>query len=73
MLGRYENKLRKHLHIEVGLALTKKVLSACVFARQFWHDLLACFGMQAAVPQAHNVSFYSWWQQASDRLHTTVQ
>jgi hypothetical protein len=44
-----------------------------VFARHFWHDLLACFGMQAAVPQAHNVSFYSWSQQASDRLHTTVQ
>jgi hypothetical protein len=49
------------------------LLSACVFAHQFWHDLLACFGMQAVVPQAHNVSFYSWWQQASDRLHTTVQ
>jgi hypothetical protein len=49
------------------------LLSACVFSRQFWHDLLACFGMQAAVPQAHNVGFYSLWQQASDRLHTSVQ
>jgi hypothetical protein len=29
--------------------------------------------MQAVVPQAHNVGYYSWWQQASDRLHTSVQ
>jgi hypothetical protein len=29
--------------------------------------------MQAAVPQVHNVNFYSWWQQASDSLHTIVQ
>jgi hypothetical protein len=49
------------------------LLSACMFARQFWYDLLACFGMPAAVPQAHNVGFYSWWQQARDRLHTSVQ
>ena len=47
--------------------------SACVFARQFWNEWFSGFGLQELTPQADNVDFYAWWQQSSDRLHTSLQ
>ena len=49
------------------------LLSACVFARQFWNEWFSGFGLQELTPQADNVDFYAWWQQSSDRLHTSLQ
>jgi len=49
------------------------LLSACVFARQFWNEWFSVFGLQELTPQAVNVDFYAWWQQSSDQLHTSLQ
>ena len=44
------------------------LLSACVFARQFWHRLLGVFRLQAVTPQPSDVELFLWWQQAGDKI-----
>ena len=39
-----------------------------MFARQFWHQFLSCFGLQAVTPHPNDVEFFLWWQQAGDRI-----
>ena len=48
------------------------LLSACVFARQFWHRFLGCFGFQAVTPLPNDLDFFMWWQQAGDRISAGV-
>ena len=40
------------------------LLSACVFAWQFWHRILSCSGLQAVTPHPNDVEFFLRWQQA---------
>jgi hypothetical protein len=49
------------------------LLSACVFARQFWHQLWRFFGIPDVTPQPHSNNFFLWWQQANDRMSNGVQ
>lgn len=44
------------------------LLSACVFARQFWHRFLSCFGLQDVTPCPNDADFFLWWQQAGDGI-----
>ena len=44
------------------------LLSACVFARQFWHQLLGIFRLQGVTPQPSDVELFLWWQQAGDKI-----
>jgi len=48
------------------------ILSACVFARQFWHRFLIYIGLQNVTPLPNDADFFLWWQQAGDRISAGV-
>jgi hypothetical protein len=51
---------------------THHLLSACVFARQFWHQLFGLFGLSVATPPANNKDLFAWWQQAQNSVSSTI-
>ncbi|WVZ52762.1 hypothetical protein U9M48_003790, partial [Paspalum notatum var. saurae] len=44
------------------------ILTSCVFARQFWHHLLAPLGMSSIAPSLDEISFADWWKKAIGRV-----
>jgi hypothetical protein len=42
------------------------IMISCVFARQFWFNLLQQVHLQMLEPQP-GVSFLEWWQEANER------
>jgi hypothetical protein len=38
------------------------LLSACIFAREFWHKILAALGLGHLTPTADEESFAEWWR-----------
>ena len=40
------------------------LLIGCVFARQFWYDILHSIGLSALAPQPVDSSFDAWWDKA---------
>jgi len=49
------------------------LLVSCVFARQFWYYLLRQVGLHSLSPQPSDVSFDSWWDQASGATSGLIQ
>jgi hypothetical protein len=50
-----------------------QLLSACVFARQFWHQLWSFFGIPDVTPQMDSNNFFLWWQQANEQMSKGVR
>jgi hypothetical protein len=44
---------------------------ACIFARQFWHKILAVFSLGHLTPAADEESFADWWRKVSLRVIKT--
>jgi hypothetical protein len=42
------------------------LLVSCIFAKQFWFEVLQQANLQGLAPQS-DMSFLDWWTQASDR------
>jgi hypothetical protein len=49
------------------------LLTACIFARQFWHTILAAIGLGHLTPTADEENFADWWGKASLRVVKTRQ
>jgi len=49
------------------------LLSGCVFARQFWHQLLGRFRIYTLTPQVDNSDLFVWWQHAHDSISTRAR
>lgn len=43
------------------------ILTSCVFARQFWHEILAPLGLADRAPRLDDCTFAKWWRKASKR------
>jgi hypothetical protein len=41
---------------------------SCVYARQFWFNLLQGVHLQELTPQPGDTSFLEWWRKANERL-----
>lgn len=44
------------------------LLTTCVFARPFWHDILSPYNMGHLIPSPAEVSFVEWWGGAINRI-----
>jgi hypothetical protein len=49
----------------------QQLLTACIFAPQFWHKVLAIFGLGHLTPAADEESFADWWGKVSLRVIKT--
>ena len=47
------------------------LLTACIFARQFWHTILAAIGLGHLTPTADEENFADWWGKASHKVVKT--
>jgi hypothetical protein len=47
------------------------LLTACIFARQFWHTILAAIGLGHLTPAADEENFADWWGKASHKVVKT--
>jgi hypothetical protein len=45
------------------------LLSTCVFARQFWHGILAPFNLGHHIPSPVEASFVEWWEGVINQIH----
>jgi hypothetical protein len=48
----------------------RHLLTNCVFARQFWHNILYPIGLSSVVPKRIDHCFAEWWRKASVKVHT---
>jgi hypothetical protein len=44
------------------------LLTTCVFARPFWHDILSPYNMGHLIPSPAEVSFAEWWRGAINQI-----
>jgi hypothetical protein len=49
--------------------IVQHILTNCVFARQFWHDILSSFGLNNISTKRRDTCFVDWWRKASHRVH----
>ena len=49
------------------------LLTSCVFAREFWFNLLQKVGQQDLSPQQEDVSFDDWWARAEKRVDGQIR
>jgi hypothetical protein len=47
------------------------LLNACILAGQFWHKVLAVFGLEHLTPAADEESFADWWGKVSLKVIKT--
>jgi hypothetical protein len=45
------------------------LLTACVFAHQFWHGILAPFNLGHLIPSPVETSFVEWWEGVIKQIH----
>lgn len=45
------------------------LLTTCVFARQFWHGILAPFNLGHLIPSPVEASFVEWWGGVINQIH----
>jgi hypothetical protein len=45
------------------------LLTTCVFARQFWYNLLSPFGLGHLSPGVEDIAFADWWKRVCNRVH----
>jgi hypothetical protein len=44
---------------------SQHLITACIFARQFWHKILAAFGLRHLTPTIDEESFAELWRRVS--------
>jgi hypothetical protein len=44
--------------------IVQHILTNCVFARQFWHNILAPIGLFDVVSKRRDLCFAEWWRKA---------
>jgi hypothetical protein len=60
--------------LKIALCVSKKMklcsisLTNCVFARQFWHNILAPIRLSTVVPKRRDICFAEWWRKALAKI-----
>jgi hypothetical protein len=49
------------------------LLLECVFAREFWFNLLRRAGLQALTPQSDDKSFEDWWETTPSKVGVLIR